>query len=252
MPSMLNVPAAKNSDDDADHQADVAGAGGEERLERGGRLFAPSSHQWPISANEQRPTTSQPTSICSVFSATTSSSIDAVNRRQASRSSACSARRRACTRSSRRARAARSSVTTNSIITARPSTVVPTVKSTPPFCHHVSVCTTGATTGAASCRRLREDAPAERARGPRCGRWRRRRGRSTATAATIDSTNDAPTASDADLGALASGGASRRTGSATNETAGIAGMIQAWSSIGAVSPSAGRRRRDRHCAGCGR
>ena len=29
------LPAAKNSDDDADHQPDVAGAGGEERLERG-------------------------------------------------------------------------------------------------------------------------------------------------------------------------------------------------------------------------
>ena len=31
------------------------------------------------------------------------------------------------------------SVTTNSIITARPSIWVPTVNSTPPFCHQVSV-----------------------------------------------------------------------------------------------------------------
>src|SRR6478736_2133515 len=39
-----------------------------------------SSHQCPINMNEHRPTSSQPTSICSVLSATTSNSIDAVNR----------------------------------------------------------------------------------------------------------------------------------------------------------------------------
>ncbi len=39
-----------------------------------------SSHQCPISMNEQRPTSSHPTSICSVLSATTSNSIDAVKR----------------------------------------------------------------------------------------------------------------------------------------------------------------------------
>ena len=38
-----------------------------------------SSHQWPISMNEQRPTSSQPISSWRVLSATTSSSIDAVN-----------------------------------------------------------------------------------------------------------------------------------------------------------------------------
>ena len=42
--------------------------------------FGFSSHQWPISMNEHSPTSSQPTSICSVLSATTSSSIDAVNK----------------------------------------------------------------------------------------------------------------------------------------------------------------------------
>ncbi len=42
-------------------------------------LFGFSSHQWPMSMNEQTPTSSQPTSSCSVLSATTSSSIDAVN-----------------------------------------------------------------------------------------------------------------------------------------------------------------------------
>ncbi len=42
-------------------------------------LLGFSSHQWPISMNEQTPTSSQPTSSCSVLSATTSSSIDAVN-----------------------------------------------------------------------------------------------------------------------------------------------------------------------------
>ena len=39
-----------------------------------------SSHQCPISMNEQRPTSSQPTSSSSVLSATTSKSIDAVKR----------------------------------------------------------------------------------------------------------------------------------------------------------------------------
>ncbi len=43
------------------------------------RLLAGSSHQNPISMNEQRPTSSQPTSISMVFAATTSVSIDAVN-----------------------------------------------------------------------------------------------------------------------------------------------------------------------------
>ena len=43
------------------------------------RLFSRSSHQCPMSMNEQRPTSSQPTSSWSVFCATTSVSIDAVN-----------------------------------------------------------------------------------------------------------------------------------------------------------------------------
>ena len=43
-------------------------------------VFAFSSHQCPMSMNEHRPTSSQPTSSCSVFDATTSVSIDAVKR----------------------------------------------------------------------------------------------------------------------------------------------------------------------------
>jgi hypothetical protein len=43
-------------------------------------LLAPSSHQWPMRANEQRPTPSQPSMTCNVLSATTSVSIAAVNR----------------------------------------------------------------------------------------------------------------------------------------------------------------------------
>jgi hypothetical protein len=39
-----------------------------------------SSHQWPMSAKEQNPTSSQATSNVSVLSATTSKSIDAVKR----------------------------------------------------------------------------------------------------------------------------------------------------------------------------
>ena len=74
-----NEPTAKKSDDHADHQPDVAGAGREERLD-GGAELARSSHQCPISMNEQRPTSSQPTSSWRVLSATTSVSIDAVNR----------------------------------------------------------------------------------------------------------------------------------------------------------------------------
>ena len=38
-----------------------------------------SSHQWPISANEQRPTSSQQVRSCSVLSLMISPSIDAVN-----------------------------------------------------------------------------------------------------------------------------------------------------------------------------
>ncbi len=45
------------------------------------------------------------------------------------------------------------SVTTKSIITARPSIWVPTVNFTPPFCHQVTVWITGLTT--ASCSRWR-------------------------------------------------------------------------------------------------
>ena len=46
-------------------------------------LLGFSSHQWPMSMNEHTPTSSQPTSNWRVLSATTSSSIDAVNRESA-------------------------------------------------------------------------------------------------------------------------------------------------------------------------
>ena len=42
--------------------------------------FGFSSHQCPMSTNEHRPTSSQPTIICNVFSARTKNNIDAVNR----------------------------------------------------------------------------------------------------------------------------------------------------------------------------
>src|SRR5713226_5212748 len=42
--------------------------------------FGFSSHQWPISTNEHSPTSSHPTSNSIVLSATTSRSIDAVNK----------------------------------------------------------------------------------------------------------------------------------------------------------------------------
>jgi hypothetical protein len=42
--------------------------------------FGFSSHQWPMRANEQRPTNSQPTIIWRVLGASTKKSIDAVNR----------------------------------------------------------------------------------------------------------------------------------------------------------------------------
>ena len=41
------------------------------------------------------------------------------------------------------------SVTTKSIITTRPSTLVPTPNEMPAFCHHVNECTTGVTTASA-------------------------------------------------------------------------------------------------------
>ena len=59
-PADVEAADGEEQDDDADHQADVAGAGGEERLERGGGCWRLSSHQCPMSANEQRPTPSQP------------------------------------------------------------------------------------------------------------------------------------------------------------------------------------------------
>ena len=86
-------------------------------------------------------------------------SIDAVNRLRARRRSRCSGGRRACTPSSRCARAARSSVTTNSIITASPSIWVPTPNSTPPFCHQVTVWMTGVTTASACSPPRRRRAP---------------------------------------------------------------------------------------------
>ena len=38
-----------------------------------------SSHQWPMSANEQTPTSSQPTIICSTFALVTKNNMAAVN-----------------------------------------------------------------------------------------------------------------------------------------------------------------------------
>ena len=79
MPTMLNVPAAKNVT-----MTPIISPMSPVRVVRNALsaalLFALSSHQCPMSMNEQRPTSSQPTSSCSVFDATTSSSIDAVKK----------------------------------------------------------------------------------------------------------------------------------------------------------------------------
>ena len=76
---MLNVPAAKNM-----MMMPIIKPMSPVRVVRNAfsaaAEFAPSSQKCPISANEQRPTPSQPTSNTSVLSATTSSSIDAVKR----------------------------------------------------------------------------------------------------------------------------------------------------------------------------
>ena len=63
----------------ADQQADVADAHGEERLQRGARLLASSSHQCPISRNEQRPMISQPRISWTMFSARTIVNMPALN-----------------------------------------------------------------------------------------------------------------------------------------------------------------------------
>ena len=47
--------------------------------------LTPSSHQWPMSMNEHRPTSSQPISSWRVLSATTSRSMEAVNRERAAK-----------------------------------------------------------------------------------------------------------------------------------------------------------------------
>ena len=48
---------------------------------RAALVLAPSSHQWPMSTNEQSPTSSQPTMSWMMFSVRTKNSIDAaVNR----------------------------------------------------------------------------------------------------------------------------------------------------------------------------
>ena len=47
---------------------------------RAASVLGLSSHQCPMSTNEQTPTSSQPVSICRVFWAMTQKSIEAVNR----------------------------------------------------------------------------------------------------------------------------------------------------------------------------
>ena len=68
----------------ADEQAHVADPDREERLERRS-LFASSSHQCPISMNEQRPMISQPRISCTMFGASTISSMPAEKRVRAAK-----------------------------------------------------------------------------------------------------------------------------------------------------------------------
>ena len=116
-------------------------------------------------------------------------------------------------------------VTTNSIITTSPSTLVPTLKSMSPFCHHVIACTTGCTTGSASCAGP-ANSPRPNARRPslwpvalstRSIHWK---------AATTDRTNAVPTAP-MPISAPRSGIRFPKKRIRRNETAGSAGMIQA-------------------------
>ena len=79
MPTMLKVPAAKNV-----MMTPIIRPTSPVRVVRNALIAALelgcSSHQWPMSRNEHTPTSSQPTSSWSVLLATTSRSIDAVNR----------------------------------------------------------------------------------------------------------------------------------------------------------------------------
>ena len=116
------------------------------------------------------------------------------------------------------------SVTTNSIITARPSIWMPTPNSTPPFCHHVTWWTTGVTTGFAVATALgAEHAAAERARGrSRDRRWRLDPVDPLVRPRRTTSTNDAPSAA-MPTSAPFFGKRFPKNRIRTNDTAGIAG-----------------------------
>ena len=120
-------------------------------------------------------------------------------------------------------------MTTNSIITTSPSTLVPTVKSIEPFCHHVIACTTGCTTGSASCAGPANRPAAERAETLAVA------GGALDPVDPLDGGHDRQherraDGTDADLGAACSGIRFPKKRIRRNETAGSAGMIQAWSS----------------------
>ena len=113
--------------DHADEQPDVAGAGGEERLQRGvgvGLLLPPVPDQHERAQTDELPADEQLQRVVG----DDEQQHRRGEQRRAPRRSACSGGRRACTRASRRARAARSSVTTNIIITASPSIWMPAVR----------------------------------------------------------------------------------------------------------------------------
>ena len=126
------------------------------------------------------------------------------------------------------------SVTTSSIITVSPSTYVPTPNSTPPLVHHVTDSTTGVTTAcppsAAPMTPLPKYAPSP------CSLPPAALTRSIQSiAATIDRTNEVAIAR-MPTSAPFFGRRLPKKRMTKNETAGSAGMIQAYSSIGSDQP----------------
>ncbi len=118
------------------------------------------------------------------------------------------------------------SVTTKSIITARPSIWVPTLKLMPPFDHHVTLWMTGATT--AWCSSLAERKPLPNALSmPRlCSSAASLTRCIHCTAVMHDSTKDEPTAK-IPISEPCRGMRLPKKRISANETAGMSGMSQA-------------------------
>jgi hypothetical protein len=121
-------------------------------------------------------------------------------------------------------------VTTNSIITARPSICVPTPSSNPPLRHQVAWCTTGVTAGRCSSAPSRPTLrPSACARPPNalcCPPSASLTRLTHCTSVPIDSRNDAPTAA-MPISEPCRGMRLPKRRIATNDSAGISGISQA-------------------------